>query len=255
MRAVLMFCLVSSLAAAQGLPDAGLIYSGLLLGPSGQALTQSAEQVGLNVWDEPTGGNTVCSLPPRRVDLQQGRFSLPLGLTCSQRMVDAANVYLEVLVGNPSVVLPRTAVGGVHSAARAVVAGTAQRTLARQGSQVVSGNGLFCGAAVGLTNTGAAVTTGTLSGYKAWRSGCIAGCGNSPTAHPCTSGEMLNSHLLGVTISNNGWVVTATGDDCNGFTSSSTSSFGTIWTEINPVGVFQFNKVSCNNLTQFLCCD
>jgi hypothetical protein len=253
-------CLVARLAAGQELPDAGLVYSGLLLGPSGQPFTQPTEQVGLTLWDSPTGGQSLCVVSPRRVELQQGRFSVQLTPSCNQRLVETGEVFLELLVGNPPTVLPRTAVSAVPSSARAVVAGKAQRTVARQGNQAISGNGLFCGAAVGLGGTGAAITHpsgGGLTGYKAWRAGCVASaaCGNSPTAHPCTSGEMLNSHLLGLSINSNGWVVTMTGDDCNGFTSSATTTNGTFWTEINPTGVNQFLKAGCFNLTQFLCCD
>jgi hypothetical protein len=122
----------------------------------------------------------------------------------------------------------------------------------------------YCG--TGPTTITGAISYSGATGYLGGKAMCAAssGCGTSPTAHMCTMEEVIRSASLGLTIAD-GWINGATGmeaaevsgsgsyydSDCQGWTSSVTQQYGTLWTS---TGV---NVTNCGGNSGYpvLCCD
>lgn len=114
----------------------------------------------------------------------------------------------------------------------------------------------FCGITP-VTTTGAVVFA-TVTGYPGTKKACenVASCGTSPTAHMCTTEEMVRSTQLGIPTAS-GWISSGvavnTISDCLAWTNSTINVAGAAWT-ITASGPVP-NSVSCNAMSPILCCD
>lgn len=116
----------------------------------------------------------------------------------------------------------------------------------------------FCGITP-TTTTGQVVYAAT-TGYAGVKKACenVSSCGNSPTAHMCTSEEMARSSELGVPTAT-GWITSGapgggTGIDCYGWTNGTVSYYGPAWDNVTTAGGTP-NSESCNSVNPILCCD
>lgn len=113
----------------------------------------------------------------------------------------------------------------------------------------------FCGITP-VTTTGAIVYSG-VGGYRGTKLACenVASCGNSPTAHMCTTEEMIRSSALGMTTAN-GWIASGVGNaDCLGWKDDTIQKSGAAWDTTFMGGGGVANLLSCNATTPILCCD
>jgi hypothetical protein len=109
---------------------------------------------------------------------------------------------------------------------------------------------VFCGATLGST-TGDMSGLGGDKGYAGAKTACQTTCDKSPTAHMCTSDEVVRSAALAIAMKA-GWYATGEpyASDCAGFTSATVS--GTAW-HIAPVASPALT--SCSLSLPVLCCD
>lgn len=107
----------------------------------------------------------------------------------------------------------------------------------------------FCGA----TSTS---TAGNLGGYPAGKTLCQTTCGNSSTAHMCTTEEVLRTVSTGVTLPY-GWYSSgafqgasgSTQHDCQQWTSSNGAEMGSAYL------VYGLFTSYCSTVQPVLCCD
>lgn len=119
----------------------------------------------------------------------------------------------------------------------------------------LSGNGKYTigGGYCGATATG---TAGNLGGYAAGKALCETTCGNSSTAHMCTTEEVLKAVSTGVTLPY-GWYSSgayqgnsgSTQHDCQQWTSSNGGEMGSAYL------VYGLFTSYCNAVQPVLCCD
>ena len=117
----------------------------------------------------------------------------------------------------------------------------------------------------GKTNpTDGKITSAATSGYVLAKSLCqnvTAGCNTSPSAHMCSSEELVRSSQLGVAV-DAGWYSTGStsaisnaagksASDCLGWSSSDEANAGAVW---NP-SPLQPTAALCNARFPVLCCD
>lgn len=117
----------------------------------------------------------------------------------------------------------------------------------------------FCGSTP-FTTAGTIDYAG-LKGYAAAKKACetVPSCGNSVTAHMCTSEELVRTAQLGAP-TESGWQSSGTVDvhtggtiaDCWGWTQSQASLMGLTW---NPPPAPMPNGGPCSDLHPILCCD
>lgn len=117
----------------------------------------------------------------------------------------------------------------------------------------------FCG--LSATQTNGNIIGASTPGYGGAKAMCEAspGCKMSPSAHMCTSEELVRSRALGITLSN-GWYSTGTWvnatnmnvDECDGWTNSTaTNLFGAYW----GTGPDRPGADFCSSMHFVLCCD
>lgn len=111
---------------------------------------------------------------------------------------------------------------------------------------------LYCGATAAVTG---AITSGSKTGYAGAKAQCETVPGCSPSAHMCSSEEIVRTTEMG-TITASGWIATGvvapvTGpvDDCQGWTIGDNTQQAGAWT-----GNFM-GWVPCNTPEKILCCD
>ncbi len=122
-----------------------------------------------------------------------------------------------------------------------------------------TGNGTY---SVGAVYCGAtAATDGKLNGYSGAKGLCAPHCGNSPTAHMCTSEELVRTQQRGIAIPvASGWysrgIYAVNGAspirDCLGWANNTSGELGGVW-EIaggGPDGV-----AACSTAIPAFCCD
>jgi hypothetical protein len=119
---------------------------------------------------------------------------------------------------------------------------------------------VFCGLSNGQT-TGKFMVgqpPGTvLTAYPATKAQCKSTC-NSESAHICFGDEMVRSSALGLLPSARGWFTSGTVatngpdaiNDCNGWTSGSSTVYGTSWNAAGYPGAD-----TCNTTNNVFCCD
>jgi hypothetical protein len=122
-----------------------------------------------------------------------------------------------------------------------------------------TGNGSY---SVGAVFCGAtAATDGKITnGYAGAKTLCQAACANAPSAHMCTSEELVRTQQRGVLITQAaGWyargVHSTNGSgpvrDCQGWTNNAGTDLASAWeTPLGPVGV-----AVCSSSFPVLCCD
>jgi hypothetical protein len=131
----------------------------------------------------------------------------------------------------------------------------------------------YCGLSASVTTGAFAYMQGTLqlTGYAAAKANCEAsvGCASSPTAHMCSSEELIRSTQLGIVPTESGWMAGGIGsvvngssgmesNDCDGWIQGTAAQDGAIWflpstPPIPPQGKPAFS--ACNSAIRVLCCD
>jgi hypothetical protein len=128
-------------------------------------------------------------------------------------------------------------------------------TITKMGKQFSIG-ATYCG--VTATTPGDLSALGGANAYAGAKAACqlVAACGNSLSAHMCSSEELTRTMQLGLPSPSTSWYAAgvATGpatllvSDCNGYTVNSAGISGPVW--INNAGY-----TSCNNTYPVACCD
>lgn len=247
--------LVTSSVLADGIPQAPLVYRGVMLGANGQPLT-SQQLVTLTLWRGELStmpSDQLCAPASETVTPDaQGRFKATLQPSCVEKVRTTPELWLEVKVG-VEVVSPRsrlTAAPFAVEAERAV-----RHTVARDGGTISVG-GVFCGLA-GPT-TGVITRPGGLTGYRAAKVACESAPGCSPTAHMCMTDEMIRTTALGIALPESGLYArggmalhnsTSFANDCNGYTDG-VNSVASVWSPVGFAG-----NADCAQMTKILCCD
>lgn len=183
-------------------------------------------------------------------------FELP---TWTRRALAATVAPLAILIafgGAVDAAGPTFAAGEPLSAAKLNSAlGDADARLTKlearlSGAGKFSAGGMYCGSTLGAT-PGDMSGLGGDKGYAAAKSACQATCDKSPTAHMCTTDEIMRSAAVGVSMKS-GWF--ASGDpyytDCAGF--SSTGGAGSAWI---TSGAPRVASQTCATSSPVLCCD
>lgn len=128
------------------------------------------------------------------------------------------------------------------------------------GGRYSGGATKYCG--IGATSTNGAPSYGGKAGYPATKALCEAStaCGNSATAHMCSTEEVIRSASMGINMPS-GWysvgvyvVQSSYPDlyrDCTGWTSLQSTALGTVWGNSPDAPTNQ----SCNVVAPVLCCD
>ncbi len=130
------------------------------------------------------------------------------------------------------------------------------RPVVTRGGKKYSLGATYCGSTT--TTTNGQIT----QGYAGTKVLCeaVAACSNSPSAHMCTSDEMVRSSVLGIVPAANVWFSAGGGmfyngtydqDDCGGWVSASNTRYGAFWSG-------QFNHGSatvCTATMPVACCD
>jgi hypothetical protein len=125
-------------------------------------------------------------------------------------------------------------------------------------SRKYSNGAVFCGATLGAT-VGDMSGFGATKGYGGAKTACEITCAGSPTAHLCTSDEVLRSVTLGMAVKS-GWYAAASTSanwgnyyfsDCDGFMSTAANVYGPSWDS----AASKPNVSQCNVAIAALCCD
>ena len=104
-------------ARAAGIPDANVLtYTGYLEGPDGKALT-GEHSISVAFWASETATSDLCTGSLGSVELQSGRFQVPLPDECADAVKDNPNLFVDVEVDGAS--LGRTKLGAVPFAIEA----------------------------------------------------------------------------------------------------------------------------------------
>jgi hypothetical protein len=241
-----------SRARAAGIPASQpLAYSGVLTDTSGTPLTGS-KNILVQFYDQPTAGNTQCTIGPMTVTLTAGAFSIALPDTCTAAVHASTDLWVDVFVDGNS--LGRSKLGAVPYAVEAAAATAASHLLLKSGAQTLS-VGPCCGSTP--ATTGNISAPGGLTGYAAARALCQTAC-SAPAAHMCSGAELTWTLQLGIPAPPAGWVATgilaqysAGGyiGDCGGWTTASSISAGGTFTNTTS------NYNTCNGSLPVLCCD
>jgi hypothetical protein len=288
--ALLTVCVVAYLIgrARAGIPTTTpLYYSGLLEDANGPVSDTKAITVSL--FDAATAGSSVCApspsgAMPTKTQVVAGRFRIALDPSCATALQSKADVWIEVNVeGQP---LPRSKIGAVPYALSAGnvdwggvsgVSATSEwpgtipysrvTNPARpvytntQTGKTYSVNAGYCGSTAKMTGS---VNDGQITGYAATKSLCEKACNNSPTAHMCSTEELIRTQATGGGIPNAGWYNAgvrswdgngATAkiiDDCTAWTVGANTAVGSVWQVAGPSIADDY---FCNNPLPILCCD
>ncbi|MDP1917384.1 MAG: hypothetical protein Q8L14_14180 [Myxococcales bacterium] len=261
--ALVALVLVPGLVVAE-LPDAGMVYSGVVLSASGLPSTAPSEPIGLNIFRAQVGGQLVCQMPQRSVQLTAGRFTFPLDSSCNAPLIANSNAFLEFIIGPTT--LPRVPITAVPAAARAVEA--SRHVVVSDAGVRSSIGGLWCGNSA-PRNGKFGVAPGPV-GLRAAKAICQATCSNSLTAHMCSADEALRSWELGLE-PGIGWVKGLFGAiysqggaqvqslDCEGWTQdmkmpNGYNYMGTTF-EVPTGSTARINGNFCDAQQAILCCD
>jgi hypothetical protein len=121
---------VAGRARAAGVPTIppAMTYSGTLTQADGTPLTGS-KNIGVEIWDQPTGGTTpVCLAPSSMQTLVAGSFQVALPDTCAAAVHANPDLWIEVSIDGAA--LARTKIGAVPYALESATASAAAGALA-----------------------------------------------------------------------------------------------------------------------------
>jgi hypothetical protein len=123
----------------------------------------------------------------------------------------------------------------------------------------------YCG--TGTATTGAISAPNGKNGYAGAKALCEAssGCGSSPTAHQCSSEELLRSIQMGVAVPTGWYSALVAGDvmsgsysytmaDCQGWSMASSAYYGPTW-YVPASGPATASRENCSISHPVLCCD
>lgn len=245
---------VATKVVAFGIPTtAPLVYSAILQDSNGQPLT-GTQTLSLGLFPAASGGTVACVTTSTQVPDSTGRVRIPLAAQCLAAVKATPDLWAELVVG--PVTLPRQKLNAVPYA---VEADRAVRSVRSFAGTSISLNGLYCGAtAVTAGNVTAAFDGGLVDGYRATKVLCEAAC-SSPTAHFCSTTEIMQSSAIGMSPVNGGFVasgvVASDGTnlytDCLGFRNATATYVTPVWSEADR----RVSGVACNSMRNILCCD
>jgi hypothetical protein len=127
----------------------------------------------------------------------------------------------------------------------------------------ITAQGLYCGVTAATNGN---ISAGTVKGYPAVKKQCELTC-TSPSAHICTSQELLANAEKGWTPPADGHFWFATGTfgyfpsngsylwDCDGFQNAAHTQLGTTWYRETASGANAPNDDYCDQMHPLLCCD
>lgn len=129
-------------------------------------------------------------------------------------------------------------------------------------------NAVYCGltdATLGDLSTLTSLGSGVGQGYAKAKAYCQAACAGSKTAHMCSGEELARSAQQGSQPNVDGWYETGSGiggpaantgvtNDCLGWTSLSSSSWGPLWLD-EGAGIPAPGGETCSTSEAVLCCD
>ena len=116
---------------------------------------------------------------------------------------------------------------------------------------------IYCGKSAALTG---AFASGAKVGFAAAKAQCESVPGCSPSAHMCTSEEIVRTSQMGYP-TGNGWFTTGTSNamtttppvnDCGGWRVNDSTAQGSLWTGTGSEFV---GWIGCNTAEPILCCD
>ncbi len=277
-----------------------LFYSGQLLNGAG-ALT-GAHAVQVEFFSAATNGLSVCGPFMANSNPINGQFTINTS-GCDDDFKTAANVFVQLTVdpGTANAILippalsSRPRVGSVPFATQAersdvsdAVSGDIPATQITSGATTAEArlNDLTTRLnkvesrtrATGFCGETAQAFTGDLGGFLGADTKCRAACGNSTTAHMCSTQEMVTSSRRGVTIPDaDNWVISGTGVfqgaaltgpnagqpsntsqllDCIGFTlGNNPIVLGATWSISGGAAVSGPSQRVCTSQTKVWCCD
>lgn len=177
---------------AAGIPEVGsLTYSGYLTTHDGTPVSESMP-ISLSLFAAAEGGDPVCASGGARVEVENGRFRLPLPDACTAAVKATPELWVQVAVGNE--ILSRTKLGAVpyaveagraEQAAYADIAGSA--TLAGE-TGALAGEALFtstdCAYAEGGTDCVCPAGSAALSGGACSAFDCVKEVGVTLAGRP-----------------------------------------------------------------------
>lgn len=253
-------------AVADGVAaETPMIYAGLL--EEAGAPVTGDRMVRIVLWDhatEITSPHRKCeTLPDTKVAFAAGRFQVPLDNACTNAVHANPNLWIEIFIEAES--MGRSKLGAVPYALEAgratAAAGPLRVELDALSTRDVVTNpttnrqiridGSYCGVT--------APQTGNLGGYPSAKALCETQCGQ-PTAHVCTTNELLRGLSLGDVVPNgrvNGGESAGYGtgnvlNDCTGWTTITGTSASV---EHSSLGAPFFSVAACSTSAGFLCCD
>lgn len=197
---------------ADGIPATPMTYAGVLEDANGP-VDSGKLPIQVTLYDGPDdNASSVCAAALDMIDFtdRRGRFELTLAPNCTTAVQAQPDLYVDVQVaGVPQ--LPRPKLGAVPYAIEAGRASAATGSLAAQlamlearvaaletkrpvfknGAETYSMDAKFCGFSANSYN-------GDLGGYTGAKATCETTC-SSPTAHMCTSEEIVRYRATGGT--------------------------------------------------------
>lgn len=207
---------------ADGIPATPMTYAGVLEDANGP-VDSGKLPIQVSLYDGPDdGASNVCAAALDMIDFtdKRGRFELTLAANCTTAVQAQPDLYVDIQVaGVPQ--LPRPKLGAVPFAIEAGRASAATGSLSAQlamleakvaaledqlaaleakrpvfmnGAKTYSLDAKFCGFTANSF-------TGNLGGYTGAKTACEATC-SSPTAHMCTSEELIRYRATGGTFVN-----------------------------------------------------
>lgn len=253
-------------AVADGVAaETPMIYAGLL--EEAGAPVTGDRVVRIVLWDhatETTSPHRKCeTLPDTKVAFAAGRFQVPLDNSCSAAVHANPDLWIELFIEAES--MGRSKLGAVPyalEAGRATAAsgplrveldalGTRDVVTSPTTNKQIRIDGSYCG----VTSP----QTGNLGGYPSAKALCETQCAR-PTAHVCTTPEILRGFSLGDVIPDgrvNGGESAGFGtgnvlNDCTGWTTTAGLS---VTVAHSSAGAPSFTGAGCATSVGLLCCD
>jgi hypothetical protein len=255
--------------ARAGVPSVTPLFYAGTVEDGGGPLT-GAHTITVRLWDAASAGNALCAEGPAgSTTVNAGRFRVALDVSCVAAVHTNGETFIEVKVDGTA--LPRSKVGAVPYALEAGAApwsGISGISTGTEWPGTISGarfssplvytragksysvGGSYCGAT-------ATSSMGSLGGYAGAKTACESACA-VPTAHMCTSEELIRFVATGGSIPAGGWFAAgfANGqsspyaNDCVGWTYTMADRQGPAWSNGN-VPTLQ----ACNLALPVLCCN
>jgi len=269
--------LAAGSALAQTSVPQQLAYEGRLAAVDGGGAISGQHTIHFAIWPSLTGGTNDLWHDTFPVTVVNGLYSVELGsgvVPLPPTLFDGTVRYLELTIDGTDTLAPRQPIGSVpysilsggvrggpvnatsYQLNGTTVLNSAGRTLLSYTDAGVTSTktvaGLFCGATATQFSGLITEPLGATS-YRATKVICEGVC-KSPTAHMCTSSEMVSSAELGINTFSPVpvlWLTASssnTTDDCDGWTSGTSAHIGVTWGS-SAAGE------SCNTPNYVACCD